>query len=215
VTVDELPYPDATELADHWWWRPGWQVGTRFYAWHVTLDDQPALRQLASDYQSALTSFRALDLIPERWLHITMQGIDHAREVPDADRDDLVAAVHAQLAALPVEQVTFHRPVLHREAVVVPPTDPEPLRRIRRAVRDGMAEALAPRPVPESDHYRPHFSLAYVNASTDPAGIRHALDGLTAAPVTAHFTRVALIEMHRDHRMYEWRTITHVAIGQA
>ena len=75
-----MPYPDATELADHWWWRPGWQVGTRFYAWHVTLDDQPQLRELAARYQAAFAPVDALDLIPEQWLHITMQGIDHVQK---------------------------------------------------------------------------------------------------------------------------------------
>ncbi len=45
----------AQVMRDHWWWRPGWRVGRSFYAWHVTFDDQPAVRRLAADYSPCLT----------------------------------------------------------------------------------------------------------------------------------------------------------------
>ena len=57
---------DAPELTDHWWWRPRWQVGTRYYSWHVLLDGQPELRAYAARYQEALRPFGALDLVPDR-----------------------------------------------------------------------------------------------------------------------------------------------------
>jgi hypothetical protein len=84
---------------------------TRFYAWHITLDDQAELHEVAARYQEASRTFDALDVVSRRWLHMTMQGVDHVQAVPDAQRDAIVAAVEAHLDALPV---------LHREAVVVP-----------------------------------------------------------------------------------------------
>ncbi|MDT5026262.1 MAG: hypothetical protein QOE61_2688, partial [Micromonosporaceae bacterium] len=34
--------PEHTDdLRDHWYWRPGWSVGRRFYTWHLTFADQP------------------------------------------------------------------------------------------------------------------------------------------------------------------------------
>lgn len=206
---------DAAELADHWWWRPGWQVGTRYYSWHVTVEDQPALRDFAARYQEALQPFDALDVVPARWLHTTMQGIGHVAEVPDRELDAILGAVRGRLATLAPEPTTFERPVIYREAVAVDPTDAEPLRRVYRAVRAGMAEALGPRPVPGSgDAYMPHLSLAYVNAPTDPKGIRAALDAVTVAPATTVVRGVTLIEMHRDRGMYEWRPIEQVLLGQ-
>ena len=36
----------VTTVRNHWWWRPGWRTGRHFYACHLTLDDQPQLREL-------------------------------------------------------------------------------------------------------------------------------------------------------------------------
>jgi 2'-5' RNA ligase len=205
---------DAPHLADHWWWRPGWQVGSRYFSWHVTLEDQPELRRYAARYQQALRPFAALDVVPEPWLHITMQGVGHVAEVPERQRDAVVSAVRRRLADLPPAPITFGRPVVHREAVAVNALDPEPLRRVRRAVRAGIAEALGPRSVAGSDEdYSPHFSLAYANSSADATGIPAALDAVAVPPVTTTVRRVALIEMHRDDRMYEWRTVEQVRLG--
>jgi hypothetical protein len=35
-----MPEPDADGVRDHWYWRPGWAIGRRFYAWHITFADQ-------------------------------------------------------------------------------------------------------------------------------------------------------------------------------
>ncbi|MGB6163316.1 MAG: hypothetical protein WCF33_10685 [Pseudonocardiaceae bacterium] len=74
-------------MRDHWWWRPGWRVGRSFYTWHMTFDDQPAAHQLAADYAHMLKDLSTLDLIPVRWLHLTMQGIGFTDEVDRADVD--------------------------------------------------------------------------------------------------------------------------------
>lgn len=134
-----LPYADADTdadtLVDHWWWRPGWQVGTRFYAWHVTVVDLPVLADHVAAYQTALSGFGFLDMVPRPWLHITMQGLDHTNAVTDPVRDTVAAAVTEQLAAVPAPTLTFARPVLFSEAVVIPTTDPRPLATIRDAIR--------------------------------------------------------------------------------
>jgi hypothetical protein len=74
-----------TTVRNHWWWRPGWQAGRHFYACHFTLDDQPQLRELVRQYQDAIAHLTNLDLIPARWLHITMHGIGFVDEISTAD----------------------------------------------------------------------------------------------------------------------------------
>lgn len=205
---------DAPELADHWWWRPGWQVGTRYYSWHVTFDDQPELRAFAGRYAAVLRPFAALDVVPEQWLHCTLQGLGHVAEVPDRLREDVVAAVRDRLAALAPVTVTFAHPVIHREAVAVDATDPEPLSRARRAVRAGIAQALGVDAVPGTDDtYPPHVSLAYAGAVAGTDGIRAALDAAAVPPVTTTVRRLSLIELHRDDRMYQWRTVEQQPLG--
>jgi 2'-5' RNA ligase len=205
VTAAPLPYPDADELVDHWWWRPGWQIGTRFYAWHLTLDDQPALRQLAAAYQAALRDVPTLDPIPERWLHITTQGVGHTRDVPADQLAAIIDAVRSRLSKVPIPVVTFHRAVLHREAVVIPPTEPEPLRALRHAIRAGIADVWGSDRVPDvAAGWRPHVSVTYVNGPTSAQPVRALLDTAQTAPVEVTIRQTSLIEMHRDNRMYEW-----------
>jgi len=121
------PPTDAYRLTDHWWWRPGWRVGSRYYAWHLLLDDQPTLVQLAQRYQSAVAGFDALDPIPEPWLHITLQGVGHIEDVTGAELDRTFQAVGRRAAALRLEPLEFRRATIFGEGVVLVPSDPTPL----------------------------------------------------------------------------------------
>jgi 2'-5' RNA ligase len=208
-----VPYEDAVELADHWWWRPGWQVGTRFYTWHVTVADLPQLADHVATYQKALRPFGFLDLIPRDWLHITIQGVGHTHAVTAAQRDGVVASVREQLAAVPAPTLAFGRPVLHREAVVLPPTTPGPFAVIRDAIRAGIESAYGQAEGNPTTEFRPHVSLAYVNAIADAAPVRAALDAVQVEPVEVTISHVSLIELHRDNRMYEWTTMAAVPLG--
>jgi 2'-5' RNA ligase len=211
--LPDLPYPDADTLADHWRWRPGWQVGTRFYAWHITVADLPELADHVAVYQDALRRFGFLDLIPRQWLHITVQGVDHTRAVSDPRRDAVIQAVAERLAALPAPTVTFTRPVIFGEAVVIPPADAQPLREVRDAIRAGIEAAYGPAEGKPTAEFRPHVSAAYVNAPADSRPVREALDAVTPDSVEVTITHASLIEMHRDNRMYEWTKIAAVPLG--
>jgi hypothetical protein len=156
-----------------------------------------------------------VDLVPERWLHITTQGVGHVSEVDDNDRDSVVAAVRHRLARVPAPRVTFHRPVLHRTAIVIPATDPEPLREVRNAIRAGIADVWGSDHVPDSpDGFRPHVSAAYINEPQHPAPLRDLLDQVDAQPVTTTLRSASLLVLHRDNRMYEWTTVASGPIGR-
>lgn len=117
-------YADRDAMTNHWWWRPGWQVGTRFYAWHITLDDQVDLHALADKYAEALADVPTLDVIPRDWRHITLQGLGHVDEVSDDARDRAVDAVGARLRELSPIRSTFERAVVFAEAIALPPSKP-------------------------------------------------------------------------------------------
>ncbi|HET9658533.1 MAG TPA: 2'-5' RNA ligase family protein [Kineosporiaceae bacterium] len=210
--IPDRAYPDADTLADHWWWRPGWQVGTRFYAWHITVADLPALAEHVATHQQALSRFGFLDPVPREWLHITVQGLDHIQAVDDATRDRVLAEVGRRLEGITAPTLTFARPVLFTEAIVIPPTDPEPLSAIRDAIRDGIQATYGTPEGKPPNRFRPHVSAAYVNQAADPRPVREALDALDVPPVHVPVTHVSLIEMHRDNRMYEWTKIAEVPL---
>jgi hypothetical protein len=54
----------ADHVRNHWWWRPGWRQGRRFYTRHLTFDDQPQLHALVDAYRDSFAQLPGLDLIP-------------------------------------------------------------------------------------------------------------------------------------------------------
>ncbi|GHH69536.1 2'-5' RNA ligase family protein [Promicromonospora soli] len=206
-------YADHDTMTNHWWWRPGWQVGTRFYAWHITQDDQPNVWDLVRRYRDAVGTFDTLDPIPDSWLHMTLQGVGHVENIDTATRDRATNSVAQRLRTLAPITTTYTRAHIVGEAVILPPDNPEAFADVRRAIRAGITDALGECPESE-DGFRAHISVAYSNATTDAAPIRAALDRAEpTTPAPATYTHVSLIRMHRDHRMYEWDTIRTVPLG--
>ncbi|MFC8501734.1 2'-5' RNA ligase family protein [Pedococcus sp. NPDC057267] len=205
-------YADHNRMANHWWWRPGWQMGTQFYAWHITLDGQDDLHRLMDAYSEALQPFPTLDPVPRQWRHITLQGLGHVEDVTDADRRSAVAAVAARLAHLQPIKSTFGRPVVFKEAIALPPSKPNTYAKLRREIRAGIADAWGFTPE-KNEGFRAHTSVAYSNSKADGRAIRLALDEANVSPATATFAAVSLIRMNRDHRMYEWTTVDAVNLG--
>ena len=206
-------YADHDAMANHWWWRPGWQVGTRFYAWHITQDDHPEVAQLVERYQAALADVPTLDPVPPQWQHMTLQGVGHVEDITDDDAARVIDAVAHRLAGFPAISTTYQRAHIFREAIALPPSDPEAFTALRDAIRNGIKDALGD--VSETrEGFRAHVSVAYSNGEANAASIRKALDAVQPdAPVMAQYGQVSLIRMHRDHRMYQWNTTRTVMLG--
>ncbi|MFK4087206.1 2'-5' RNA ligase family protein [Kribbella sp. NPDC020789] len=201
---------DVTELKDHWYWRPGWRVGRSFYTWHITFANSPAVAILAEQYATALADLPEYDPIPLQWLHLTMQGIGFSDEVDRETAGRVVEAARARLAEIPPVDVTIGPVVIDPEALKLPVLPVEPLTVIRDEIRAAIFDVRGE--VTESPDYNPHVSLGYTNTS-GPA--QHALDVVARhEPHTARVTvdAVALIDLNRDHRMYEWTTVAEVGL---
>jgi 2'-5' RNA ligase superfamily len=200
------------QVAYHWWWRPGWHVGRRFYTVHVTFADAPVVQALAAKTRDRLAGLPDLDLIPEQWLHLTMQGIGFADEVSDADLSAIIAATQARLAAVPPVTVMIGPPVVASEGVTCWAAPPRALDPARDAVRAGIADTWGPDRVPEAAQWSAHVSLAYASADGPSEPIEAALRGL---PDEAEVTigSVDLIRLGRDRRVYEWETIASLSLS--
>jgi 2'-5' RNA ligase len=207
----------VSAVRNHWWWRPGWRTGRHFYACHLTTEGQPGLRDLVSHYQAALEGFPDLDLIPAPSLHLTTQGIGFADQISPADLATVTRQLQGRLAHVKPPEVTFGKPALWPEAVVLEAVPPQPLRELRLAIFDAVAASLGPEkfsePRPEPGQFRPHLSIAYVNSDGPAQPIADAIDSATAREAAVTFTAAYVLEFHRDHRMYEWAQATPIPIG--
>ena len=204
----------SDHMRDHWWWRPGWHVGRSMYTWHVTFDDQPQLHDLVAAYQSALSPLPGLDLIPERWLHLTMQGIGFADEVSEREIADIADVAQKRLANQRPVFLTAGPASVDPEAIMFEVTPADALSPIRSAIRAAISDTRGAAKVPESEEWTPHISLAYSNSNDVAAPYVAAVDSVSKPPATLTVSRVHLIELNRDARLYQWTTKGEVVFSE-
>jgi hypothetical protein len=191
--------------------RPGRRVDT----FHVTFDGLPPVRALAAAARRRLAGLPGLDLVPDEWLHLTMQDVGFSDEVTGADLDAIIAAATGSLGALAPVTVTIGPPVLAGEGILCWVTPAGALDPVRDAVRAAISDARGPAQVRDSAEWArwtPHVSLAYANADGPAEPFEAVLDGFTdVATVTVR--AVDLIRLGRDRHMYEWEPIARLPLG--
>jgi 2'-5' RNA ligase len=176
------------------------------YTWHVTFDDQPQLHELVSAYQSALSPLPGLDLIPGRWLHLTMQGIGFTDEVSEREIADIADSARKRLSNQRPVSLTVGPATVDPEAIMFEVTPTDALSPARSAIRAAISDVRGAAEVPESEEWTPHISLAYSNSSDVAAPYIAAVDSVSSPPVTLTISKAHLIELNRDARLYQWTT---------
>ncbi|MFF7953996.1 2'-5' RNA ligase family protein [Streptomyces griseorubiginosus] len=202
-----------TSMRNHWWWRPGWREGRRFYTWHLTFEGQEDVHRLAAEYRSALEHLGpALTLIPDQWLHCTMQGIGFVGEITEPSVTGIVDAARERLSGLSAFDIELGPALVDPEAVLIPLQPSTPIQQVRHTVRAAISQVLGDVPENASGYY-PHVSLAY-SAQDGPAPpVAQAVGSVQTRPARARVTSVQLIVIHRDNLMYEWETFATVPLG--
>lgn len=200
-------------MRNHWWWRPGWSVGRRFYTWHLTFDGQDDVHRLAAEYRSALAPLgAALTPIPDKWLHLTMQGVGFVGEAEEEDVQAIADAARDRLATVPAFDLRIGPAVLDPEAVLLEVEPEGPVRAVRDAIREAIGAVLGD--VPEkADSFTPHVSVAYSNSEGPAAPIAQVLGGLGIMPARARISAAELIVINRDNKMYEWESFATASLG--
>jgi 2'-5' RNA ligase len=204
----------------HWWWRPGWRPGRRQYAWHLTFGDQTVsrgqadLRRVVADYQAHLAELPGLDPVPVEWLHLTVQGIGFADQVGADEVERIVAAVRRRCAALAPLRVTLGPAELQQEGVWLPVAPAATVRRLRAAVRAGIAEVWGAGRVPEpAGGFVPHVSLAHSNTDGPSEPYAAALAKIGPRSATVELGAIQVISLRRDTHLYRWEAGATVALA--
>jgi 2'-5' RNA ligase len=183
------------------------------YTWHVTFDDHPELHELVSAYQAALSPLGGLDLIPARWLHLTIQGIAFTDEISQQDIADIADAARKRLANQRPVSLTIGPAIVDPEAIMFEVMPPDALAPVRTAIRSAIADVRGAEQVPESDEWTPHISLAYSNSDGLAAPFIDAVSSVSNPPATLTVSKVHLIELNRDTHLYQWATTAEIPLS--
>jgi 2'-5' RNA ligase len=201
-------------LVNHWWWRPGWGVGRSFYTWHLTFDEPTAgpLHDLVDRLHEGLAGVQGLDPIPQRWLHLTMQGLGFTDEVSDDDVAAVTRGATARLAAVPAFDMTLGPIEADAEATGLLVRPWAAVTEVRNNIRGAIADVWDE--VPEKPQFHPHVSVAYSNADVLTGPLRERVAPLRdVEPVTIPITSAQLIRLNRDNQMYEWDVVADIPLG--
>ena len=190
-------------ISDHWWWRPGWRPGRRMYAWHVTFTGLPDVQALAARTQERLAGVDGLDLVPARWLHLTMQGIGFTDEIPGSALTSMVATARRHLADTGPPRVRIGPAQVVSEGVLLNVSPVSGLTAVRDGLRAAIAETWPGATVPDTAEWFPHISVAYSHVAGPADAIEAALAGADAT-TDAVIRAVQLIVLGRDQHLYEW-----------
>lgn len=209
-------------MRDHWWWRPGWRLGRRAYTFHITFEDDEAvvggddLRRLAAEYQMALANLPGLDLVPLRWLHLTMQNVGFTDEVADGDVAAVLAAAQKLCRQLEPFGLTFDEAEVRHEAVALRPVPAAPVSKLRGTLRSAIQSVLgAVEDAPEhANGFDPHISVAYSNREGASEPYIAAVAGLRPTTATIRVLAAKLIVLDRDERVYRWSTYGEARLGE-
>jgi 2'-5' RNA ligase len=204
----------TSRMTNHWWWRPGWSRGTRFYTWHLTFQGAEDVHRYTDAYRRGLAHIDGLDPIPDQWLHLTMQGVGDVRQVSEKEVTAIVEAVSSRLGRVSPFALHFDAPVITPEAVETLVQPAEAVHELRKAIRAGIADVR--RDVPETeDGFVPHVSVAYSNSDGPSEPIQQALDTVSTPPAVCQVTHAELIIIGRDDLMYTWETVARPALGSS
>ena len=204
--VDSVP--DAVQLRDHWWLRPGWAPETRMLAWHLTFEDANALHGLAEQAQQALSGIPALDPVPTEWLHLSLAAFGATTDVTEDCVRQAINAAHQCIAGLGSLELSFSRTVVFAESVVLCPDDSPGLRGLRSDLQESVRQVRGAGAPVDLDAFVPHVSVAYASGPATGADVVRALESADLPDVTPVRPTLTLAEMRRDHRLYRWRPVS-------
>lgn len=200
--------PDAAQLRDHWWPRPGWGPGTHLLAWHLTFEGETALHQLAQSAQQALAAISALDPVPPEWLHLSLTDFGPSSDVTEDCLRQAINAAHRHIAALGSLELSFSRAVVFAESVVLCPDDSPGLRGLRGALQESVRQVRGSGAPVDLGEFVPHVSVAYASGPASGVDVSVALESADLPDVGPVHPTLTLVDMRREGRLYRWRPVS-------
>ena len=198
---------NVTHTKDHWADRPQWAGGRRQLTFHLTFAGS-GLDGATAGLRAALEALPALDVVPSRWLHLTLTPIGFTDEV-DADAaaavaDEVFAGWRAQEPE-PAPELWFDTLLIGTEGVLLCPTPASWLDELVGRPRDAVDRHLGAR---DWHPFWAHASLAYANASIPVGEVTGALEEPAgAASGFAVRPTLSLLELRCADHLYSWRVL--------
>jgi 2'-5' RNA ligase len=191
-------------LAGHWSWRPDWTAEHRVWWWYATFEHDAAVHRLATAARRSLRPDAPVDLVPTRWLHLTLAEVGHASAVPRPLAYEAARSASDRVAGLAPLKVRVG-PVITMSGAIVLRVQSLGLQDVHDALVASLPDDLPCRPVQRS--FDPHVTIAYVARDCRRSDVLEPDDparALTDVSVETTLDHLTLAEVVRDRGHYRW-----------
>lgn len=207
MLTDPTPGEDET-ARDHWWMRPGWGPQTSWYTVHATFVDQPGtptLRAHAARLRPGVDR-PGWNVVPDRWLHLTMQGVGDTALVGSEQISAVAQALRRAVAGTGPIAVELGPVAVDAEGINLPAVGEgaRALDAVRESVRGALGRVLGDEAVEGGPGWRPHVTLAYAHTTGLPLAPVRADLAADGGPVVVEVDHLSLIALRRDGALYRW-----------
>ena len=203
------PSPGCGVLEPHSDWRSEWTADRRVWWWYGTFEHDVAVQRLAQRARDVLQPGGPVDVVPARWLHLTLAEVGYVADLP---RQLAYEAAHlAQNELVEVSPIDLDvGPVDLMPGAVVLRVLGTGLDELHDQLVSALPDELPRRPVQMP--FQPHVSIAYVNrgcSSSDVISVPFA----DHDPVRTRLDHISLVEVVRDQGHYRWTPRCRVALS--
>jgi len=204
------------QLGSHWE-RPGWTEGRRSYHWLLTFEHASDLQGLAARAQEPFDGLPQFDLVPLDTLHLTIQRVAFADELPISRLTAVAATVRQRCQGVASFRLRVGWLAGSAGAIRFTALPVAPVVAVRAMVTMQTASTSARGDVlsctPET--FWPHISIAYSNTAQPAAPIATRIEVLRHLPPAEVPARnIALVELRREGRAYRWEVLERVELGR-
>jgi 2'-5' RNA ligase len=201
------PRAGTRALRNHWTWRPDWRHDRPCLWWYLTFGYQAEVVGLSERLAAAVKDRRTVDVVPPRWLHLTLREVGYVDEVSPEDVDEAARVARTRLAHVPAFELELGPPASLPGAVVLEARPAALVDQLRSCLPGRGPRAQNAEHGSSPTVLMPHVSVAYVNSDCPEPLVMDRVPK-DAAPVRAQVDRVVLAVVTRHQRRYQW-TVAH------
>lgn len=199
-------WPEIEDFRDHSKWRPDWTADRPRLLWYLTFEDHAEFHAAATVMDAALADCNA-DVVPPRWLHMTLTDVGFIDELDDRVVHASSRRVVDAVRGMAPQEVTLGPLGALPGAVVLMAGPARQLLRLRERVRRATARAGIPVPDDLDGPFVPHVSLCYMRRDSDHDRLRHVVEACEPRTVTVRCDRVSQVVVSRTNGHYEWQLL--------
>lgn len=179
------------------------------FTFHLTMEEAPDLRALATRLSPVLGAMPELDPVPLEGLHLTMNGVGFTDEVTPERLEEISDRVFQAWEASAVADLRFARMLMVDEGLMLFADAAPWLEALNQAQRKAIDSVMSPR---QWGRFQPHVTLAYCASEGDTQHIAQALAPVLADEPDHLWARptLTLMCLGRDHEVYEWDVLRQV-----